>query len=66
MNDKDPESTPFFKVALVALGVLGVFAISPMADQLSQHYINNLERERMIENMAELNKVMPGVDCGDK
>lgn len=66
MRNQDPESTPFFRVALVALGIAGVFAISPMADQLAEHYIKRMEQQKTIEDITVLNKLMTEVDCGHR
>lgn len=43
MNDKDPESTPFFKVAMVSMGVFAVVALSPVTDTLLERHFQQQE-----------------------
>lgn len=46
MNDKEPEKHPVFKIALVTIGIIGVFTLTPWFDNWSEGHIKNEEEAK--------------------
>lgn len=52
MNDKEPEKHPVFKIALVTIGIIGVFTLTPWFDNWSEDQIK-LEEEAKWKRISE-------------
>lgn len=46
MDDREPESSPFFKTAMVSMGIFTVVALSPVTDTFVQRYFQEQEQEQ--------------------
>ena len=46
MDDREPESSPFFKAAMVSMGIFTVVALSPVTDTFVQRYFQEQERKK--------------------